>query len=44
VTKGGRRVVFAEGEVADARGDLVATASSSLLVLAPRWRFSAGRT
>ncbi len=34
VTKPGRRVIFAEGEVRDASGALVATASSSLLVLA----------
>ncbi len=32
VTKEGRRVVFAEGEVADAAGRIVATASGSLLV------------
>jgi len=36
VTKDGRRVVFAEGGVTDANGNLVATASSSLLVLSPR--------
>lgn len=36
VTKDGRRVVFAEGTVTDAEGNLVATASSSLLVLSPR--------
>jgi uncharacterized protein (TIGR00369 family) len=36
VTKDGRRVVFAEGTVADGEGNLVATASSSLLVLSPR--------
>lgn len=36
VTKGGQRVVFAEGEVADAHGNLVATASSSLLVITGR--------
>lgn len=36
VVKEGRRVVFAEGSVADADGNLVATASSSLLVLSPR--------
>jgi hypothetical protein len=29
-------VVFAEGTVTDAEGNLVATASSSLLVLSPR--------
>jgi len=34
VTKPGRRVIFADGEVVDAAGNLVATASSSLLVLA----------
>jgi uncharacterized protein (TIGR00369 family) len=33
VTKGGRRIAFAEGEVRDAHGSLVATASSTLLVL-----------
>jgi uncharacterized protein (TIGR00369 family) len=33
VTKGGRRVVFADATVTDARGRLVATASSSLLVI-----------
>lgn len=33
VTKPGRRVIFADGEVRDAAGALVATASSSLLVL-----------
>lgn len=32
VTKRGRRVIFAEGEVLDAEGNVVATASSSLLV------------
>jgi uncharacterized protein (TIGR00369 family) len=32
VTKPGRRVAFAEGSVADARGKVVATATSSLLV------------
>jgi uncharacterized protein (TIGR00369 family) len=36
VTKDGRRVVFAEGTVTDAEGNLVATASSSLLVLSSR--------
>lgn len=33
VTKPGRRVAFAEGQVTDAAGRLVATATSSLLVL-----------
>ncbi|MCH1883187.1 PaaI family thioesterase [Agrococcus sp. ARC_14] len=33
VVKPGRRVVFAEGEVTDAAGRVVATASSSLLVM-----------
>jgi len=33
VTKGGRRVIFAEGTVTDASGTLLATGSSSLLVL-----------
>ncbi|MFE6257335.1 PaaI family thioesterase [Agromyces sp. NPDC057865] len=32
VTKRGRRVIFAEGEVTDVQGSIVATASSSLLV------------
>ena len=32
VTKRGRRIIFAEGEVHDAKGNVVATASSSLLV------------
>lgn len=32
VTKRGKRVIFAEGEVLDAAGNVVATASSSLLV------------
>lgn len=32
VVKAGRRVSFAEGEVTDAAGDIVATASGSLLV------------
>jgi acyl-coenzyme A thioesterase PaaI-like protein len=32
VVKPGRRVAFAEGEVRDAAGRVVATASSSLLV------------
>ena len=36
VTKEGRRVVFADGVVTDAEGNLLATASSSLLVLSPR--------
>ena len=36
VTKDGRRVIFAEGTVTDEEGNLVATASSSLLVLSPR--------
>ncbi|WP_448003524.1 PaaI family thioesterase [Agromyces bauzanensis] len=36
VIKEGRRVVFAEGGVSDAEGTLVATASSSLLVLSSR--------
>jgi uncharacterized protein (TIGR00369 family) len=36
VTKEGRRVVFADGTVTDLEGNLVATASSSLLVLSPR--------
>jgi uncharacterized protein (TIGR00369 family) len=35
VTKPGRRVAFAEGEVHDADGKLVATASGSCLVMAP---------
>jgi uncharacterized protein (TIGR00369 family) len=33
VVKGGRRVIFAEGSVADAAGTVLATATSSLLVL-----------
>ncbi|MBN9173464.1 MAG: PaaI family thioesterase [Microbacterium sp.] len=33
VTKPGRRVIFAEGTIIDAQGRLLATASSSLLVL-----------
>jgi uncharacterized protein (TIGR00369 family) len=33
VTKAGRRVIFADGQVADGTGRTVATASSSLLVL-----------
>jgi uncharacterized protein (TIGR00369 family) len=32
VTKRGRRIIFADGEVHDAAGNVVATASSSLLV------------
>lgn len=36
VIKDGRRVIFAEGTVTDEAGTLVATASSSLLVLSPR--------
>lgn len=36
VVKEGRRVVFAQGGVTDAEGNLVATASSSLLVLSSR--------
>ncbi len=36
VAKDGRRVVFAEGSVSDPNGSVVATASSSLLVLSPR--------
>lgn len=36
VTKDGRRVIFTEGVVTDAHGSLVATGSSSLLVVAPR--------
>ena len=35
VTKPGRRVAFAEGDVRDAGGKVVATATSSLLVMAP---------
>ncbi|HST41714.1 MAG TPA: PaaI family thioesterase [Conexibacter sp.] len=35
VTKPGRRVAFAEGDVRDGDGKLLATASSSLLVMAP---------
>lgn len=38
VTKGGRRIAFAEGEVRDADGALVATASSTLLVFELRSR------
>lgn len=36
VTKGGRRVIFTEAEGVDAAGHLVATATSSLLVMPPR--------
>jgi uncharacterized protein (TIGR00369 family) len=35
VIKGGRRVAFASAEGVDAAGDVVATATSSLLVMAP---------
>ncbi|MGX6447007.1 PaaI family thioesterase [Patulibacter sp. S7RM1-6] len=35
VTKPGRRVAFAEGDVRDADGKVLATASSSFLVIAP---------
>ncbi len=35
VVKGGRRVAFASAEGTDAAGNLVATATSSLLVMAP---------
>ena len=35
VTKPGRRVAFAEGDVRDAQDRLVATASSTLLIMAP---------
>ncbi len=35
VTKGGRRVIFTSAEGLDAAGNLVATATSSLLVMAP---------
>lgn len=35
VTKPGRRVAFAEGEVRDGAGKLLATATSSLLVMTP---------
>jgi uncharacterized protein (TIGR00369 family) len=35
VTKPGRRVAFAEGDVRDAAGTVLATASSTLLVMAP---------
>ena len=34
VTKPGRRVAFAEGEVVDSQGKVVATASGSLLIFA----------
>jgi acyl-coenzyme A thioesterase PaaI-like protein len=36
VTKGGRRVIFTSAEGVDAAGNLVATATSSLLVMEPR--------
>ena len=36
VTKTGSRVIFAEGSIVDNQGRLVATATSSLLVIAPR--------
>lgn len=35
VTKGGKRVAFATAEGVDAAGDVVATATSSLLMIAP---------
>lgn len=35
VIKGGRRVIFTEGELIDGAGQTVATATSSLLVLTP---------
>ncbi|WP_026912884.1 PaaI family thioesterase [Patulibacter minatonensis] len=35
VTKAGRRVAFAEGDVRDAAGRVLATAQSSLLIIAP---------
>ena len=35
VMKAGRRVAFTEGVVSDAAGKVVATATSSLLVMAP---------
>ena len=35
VTKPGRRVAFAQGDVRDADGRLLATATSSLLIIAP---------
>lgn len=43
VTKPGRRVIFTEGELTDAEGRVVATATSSLLVLAPTAESPAGR-
>ena len=43
VVKPGRRVAFAEGEVLDAAGRTVATASSSLLVFPVPGRLSTGR-
>jgi uncharacterized protein (TIGR00369 family) len=36
VTKGGRRVAFTSAEAVDAAGNLLATATSSLLVMEPR--------
>ena len=36
VIKGGNRVIFAEGNVTTSAGDLVATASSTLLVVHPK--------
>jgi acyl-coenzyme A thioesterase PaaI-like protein len=35
VTRPGRRIAFAEGEVRDEQGKLLATASSSCLVISP---------
>jgi len=35
VVKGGRRVIFTQGELTDAAGQVLATATSSLLVLRP---------
>lgn len=35
VVKGGRRVIFTEGDLTDAAGTVLATATSSLLVLGP---------
>ena len=35
VVKPGRRVIFTEGELTDAAGRVVASATSSLLVLSP---------
>ena len=35
VTKGGRRVSFASGTIADASGAVIATATSSLLMFEP---------